>query len=428
MSADEREGARRRLVTQARISRHILRGYLANWRRQLQEGTREYRKALKLDPEDEGVKFALGIASVHKQRALATLARQPGDLKSLSRLGYIAWSEQRYDEAVRRFREVLAIDPRQAAAYVHLGMSYAAQERFEASIAAYREAGHLNPDLGKLVDQSIDLVERLQQAKARPADPDAQRRLGEIYAADGRSDRALECFERVVALAPQRPEGFWSLARQYEAEGRDADALRTYGRGLDLDPENGWARNNYEKLAIKVALDSGKPASMSVGSEPAVVIDPSRGAGYYQLGLRYLRNDEPAEATAVLRQAVALAPDDDAALLFLGLAQTSLGAYAEAEAALRRAIALRPTNPHAYNYLGLVYHQQRRYRQALSAYGHAVEQDSGYAVAYVNLAATHEALGDTREALAAYRQALRYDGNLRAVQEKIDALSRSPER
>ena len=157
---------------QRRISRYIFRGYLANWRRQLQEGTREYRKALKLDPQDEGIKFALGIGAVHKRQALAALERHPGDVKSLSKLGYIAWNEGEYDEAIRRFQQVLALDPRQAAAYVHLGVNYAAQERFDASIAAYREAGRLNPDLARLVAQSIDLVEHLQRAKERPDDPD----------------------------------------------------------------------------------------------------------------------------------------------------------------------------------------------------------------------------------------------------------------
>ena len=84
---------------------------------------------------------------MHKQQALATLERHPGDIKSLSKLGYIAWSEQDYDEAIRRFQQVLALDPRHAAAYVHLGVSYAAQERYADSIAAYREAGRLQPDL-----------------------------------------------------------------------------------------------------------------------------------------------------------------------------------------------------------------------------------------------------------------------------------------
>src|SRR5207244_5724408 len=108
----EQQDIRERVTVQRRISRYIARGYLANWRRQLQEGTREYRKALKLDPRDEGVKFALGIAEAHKRQALAALQRRPDDVKSLSKLGYIAWNEQDYAESIRRFRQVLAIDPR----------------------------------------------------------------------------------------------------------------------------------------------------------------------------------------------------------------------------------------------------------------------------------------------------------------------------
>jgi tetratricopeptide (TPR) repeat protein len=130
---------------------------------------------------------------VHKQQALATLERHPRDVKSLSKLGYIAWSEQDYDEAIRRFQQVLAIDPRHAAAYVHLGVSYAAQERHAASIAAYREAGRLQPDLATLVTQSIDLSAR-RRAAEHPTIP--RSRAGQLYAGDGRSDRAVECFER----------------------------------------------------------------------------------------------------------------------------------------------------------------------------------------------------------------------------------------
>ena len=421
-SSEQQQHTRHRLAVQRRISRYIFRGYLANWRRQLQEGTREYRKALKLDPQDEGIKFALGIASVHKRQALAVLERHPGDIKSLSKLGYIAWNEQEYDEAIRRFQQVLALEPRHAAAYVHLGVSYAARERFAASIAAYQEARRLHPDLAGLVAESIELVERLQRAKENPDDPTVQAQLGDLYASDGRSDRAIESYEKVIALAPHWPQGFFTLARYYEAEERDAEALRTYGQGLALDPSNAHARNNYEKLAIKRAIELGKPVVLALGADQTVAIDPNSATSYYQLGLRYLRNDEADAAVVALRQAIAWQPGHDAAHLFLGLAYTSLGAHAKAEAAYRRAIALNPTNPHAYNYLGLVYHQQQRYRQALSAYRQAIARAPDYAVAYVNLAASHEALGQTAQALAAYRQALQYDANLRAVQEKIDAL------
>src|SRR5439155_11544686 len=251
----EQQSIEGRMAVQRRISRYIAHGYLANWRRRLQDGTREYRKALKLDPQDDGIKFALGIAAVHKRAALAALERRPDDIKSLSKLGYIAWNEQDYGDAIRRFREVLAVDARNAPAYVHLGVSYAAQGKFEASIAAYQEAKDLRPDLAGVVRQSIDLVVRLRRAKEHPKDPTVQARLGELYASDGRFDRAIECFEKVTALAPHASQGFFTLARYYEAEERDADALRAYNRGLALDPSDARARNNREKLAIKRALE-----------------------------------------------------------------------------------------------------------------------------------------------------------------------------
>jgi spermidine synthase len=408
-SPAEQQSIRERVAVHRRISRYIARGYLANWRRQLQDGTREYRKALKLDPHDDGIKFALGVGAAHKRYALAALERRPDDIKSLSKLGYIAWNEQDYGEAIRRFRQVLAVDPRHAPAYIHLGVSYALQEKFQASIAAYQEAKHLRPDLAGVVGQSIDLVEWLRRAKEHPGDPVVQGRLGELYASDGRFDRAIECFEKVTALTPRSPQVFFTLGRYYEAEERDTDALRAYERGLALDPAHAQARNNYEKLTIKRALEQG---------------DPDSATSYYQLGLRYLRNDETEAAVFALRRAITLQPDHDAAHLFLGLAYTSLGTFANAEAEYRRVIALRPTNPEAYNYLGLVYHQQQRYRLALSAYRQAIAQAPGYAVAYVNLAASYEALGQTDEALAAYREALQHDANLVALREKIDALSK----
>jgi spermidine synthase len=423
-SSEQRRSIRELVAVHRRISRHIARGYLANWRRQLQDGTREYRKALKLDPRDDGIKFALGIAATHKRHALATLERQPDDIKSLSKLGYIAWNEQDYAEAIRRFRQVLAIDPRHAPSYIHLGVSYAAQENFEASISAYQEAKHLRPDLAGVAGQSIDLVQLLRRAKQHPDDAAVQARLGELYASDARFDRAIECFEKVTALVPHSPQGFVTLARYYEAEERDADALRVYDRALSLDPTHALARNNHEKLLIKRALELGQPVALRLGAEGAVTIDPASATSYYQLGLRYLRSDEADAAVVALRRAIALDPGHDAAHLFLGLAYTSLGAHADAESAYVRAIALRPTNPQAYNYLGLVYHQQQRYRQALSAYRQAIAQAPEYAVAYVNLAASHEALGEPDAALAAYRQALQRDANLAALQEKIDALGK----
>src|SRR2546428_494256 len=264
ISPAEQQGIRGRMAVQRRISRYIVRGYLANWRRQLQNGTREYRKALKLDPQDDGIKFALGIAAVHKRHALWALERRSDDIKSLSKLGYIAWNEQDYDEASRRFRGVLAVDARHAPGYIHPGGSYAGQADFDGPNSAYQKAKDLRADLAGVVGQSIDLVERLRRATEHPNDPAVQERLGEPYPSDGRFGRAIECFEKVTALAPESPQEFFTLARYYEAEERDAEALRAYDRGLALEPTNAPARNNRGKLSIKRALVRGKHVAQAL--------------------------------------------------------------------------------------------------------------------------------------------------------------------
>jgi spermidine synthase len=422
-SPQRRQEVLARLEQQRRISHYIFQGYLANWRRQLQAGTRAYRKALKLDPDDEGVKFALGVSTRHKEQALEALAHQPDDTKALSKLGYIAWNEQQYDEAVRYFQRVLEIDPNNAAAYIHLGVNYVAQERFEASITAYREAERLNPDFAELVAQSIQLVQYQQRAAVQPDDLEVHWQLGLMYSADGRSDRAIEAFERVTALAPHFLPGFLQLARNYEAEGRDSEAMHAYSRVLEIEPVHVQARNNYEKLAIKMALERGEPASVRLDTENVLEIDASSASSYYHLGLRYLRNDEPEAAAVALHQAVQLHPEHNMAYLFLGLAYATSGAHAKAEAAYRQAIALSPNRVEAYYYLGSLYQQQQRYRKAIKAYRRVIAQTPENAMAYANLGASYEALGKRTQALTAYRQAWQRDASLGFVRDKINALS-----
>src|SRR5207245_5050555 len=186
---------------------------------------------------------------------------------------------------------------------------------------------------------------------------------------------------------PHSPQGLFTLGGYYGAGGRGLDAVRADERGLALDPSHAQARNNREKLLIKRALEEGKPVALTLDSEHLLTIDPDSATSYYQLGLRYLRNDEADAAVRALRRAITLQPGHDAARLFLGLAYTSLGAYTNAAVEYRAAIALRPTNPEAYNYLGLVYYQQQRYRQALSAYRQAIAHAPVHPDPYVTLSA-----------------------------------------
>jgi len=61
---------------------------------------------------------------------------------------------------------------------------------------------------------------------------------------------------------------------------------------------------------------------LTLGPDQKVEIDPRNATSYYQLGLRYLRNDEAEAAVVALQQAITLHPRSDVTHLFLGLAYT----------------------------------------------------------------------------------------------------------
>ena len=177
----------------------------------------------------------------------------------------------------------------------------------------------------------------------------------------------------------------------------------------------------YEKLALKTALARRVPTRLTLAPNHVLDVNPAHASSYYQLGLRYLRNNEAEAAAAALEQALRLQPDHDTAPMFLGMAYTALRASSKAEAAYRRAIALTPQNAPAYNYLGLVY-QQQRYDMAVKAHQRAIDLDPDHAVAYANLAASYAAPGKTKPALLAYDQALQRDAGPEFVREKITVL------
>src|SRR5205823_3136067 len=118
-----------------------------------------------------------------------------------------------------------------------------------------------------------------------PDDPSVYLQLGTIYASDGRSDRAVEMFEKAVALTPSLVAGWLNLALNYEAEERDTESMYAYRRVLTLEPDNPLAQNNYEKLGLKTALTRHAPRRIVLGPDQVLDVDPDHASGYYQLGL-----------------------------------------------------------------------------------------------------------------------------------------------
>jgi tetratricopeptide (TPR) repeat protein len=97
-------------------------------------------------------------------------------------------------------------------------------------------------------DFEIDFYERI--LARQPSDLRMLRQLGELYARQGRFDRALGIDHRLVQLLPDDPIALYNLACSLSMQGETEKSLEHLGRALDL------GYNDFSHLEIDPDLDS----------------------------------------------------------------------------------------------------------------------------------------------------------------------------
>jgi protein O-GlcNAc transferase len=150
------------------------------------------------------------------------------------------------------------------ATHFQRGNALAAQGRFDAAAASYREALRLKPDfpeaacnLGSALKDSgrpQDAIPYYQGAiRLLPGFADAHFNLGATWRQLGRNGDAIACFEAVVRLQPDMAEAQYVLGYLYGNEDRRSEALACLGRALALEPghaEARWAQAMFQLLAV----------------------------------------------------------------------------------------------------------------------------------------------------------------------------------
>ena len=149
--------------------------------------------------------------------------------------------------------------------------------------------------------------------------------------------RALECFERALAIEPDYALAWAGIA----------DACAQMGNKVwDMDPT--WLARGLE------------------AGERAARLDPSLAEPYKALALVHYTRGDPERAMQVAREAIRVNPKDSNALDTLGWSSLVLGNVAAAERLFRRRIAMDPYHAYDYGALGHVLLYTRRYRDRKS--------------------------------------------------------------
>lgn len=435
------------------VEARLAHGYFLCATGAVNEGRREFQKALELSPDQELVKLlladryiALGkrdeaereltglIAEMNSQKArkaLVELKLADGQVEEAKRLastilvadaqdavglyfqGRIALAGNDILQAVDFFESSIGRDATFSASHHYLGLARLAQGRAQQAEEALREAVRLRPDNepGHLMLAKLYLAQKKpaeaeheawQALRANPTNPEAALLAGDALAQAKNWNKAEGVYGEIVRQLPGQPAGYVKMAVLRQLQGRSAEAAPFFAQALSRAPNDLSILQDY----LRALLDSkqGEAADRILHAHLA---HAPRDPNVWRLaGRLYVAQHKLDKAERAFRKAIDLAPD--VALMHYELGQLYLFEYnlAAAKSAFQVALTKEESNAEFHTALGMTLASQGQVDAANAHYRRAVQLDPKNVVAANNLAAglsdeqeLDDALGLARDAL-----------------------------
>ena len=233
---------------------------------------------------------------------------------------------ERWDDAARYYRDILAAVPGNADALHMLGVVEVQRGNVEVGIALIEEA-----------------------VAAAPGNADAHYNLGVAHRQRGDHAKAAAAFRGAIAARPDFADAHGELALVCHAQGRLDEAEAAARRAIALDPGLALAHN---ALGI-VQRDRGAGEAAMASFRAALAHDPRFPEAHNNLGVAHRDAGDHAAAADAYRKALAFKPDFAEAHNNLGNTLQELGGSDEAIAALRAALGVSPDYATAHHNLGI---------------------------------------------------------------------------
>ena len=232
-----------------------------------------------------------------------------------------AWSRQgRNREAVAKLRDLVARSPGNVPFLARLGEAEVAVGETAAGLATFRQAIALNPELDFLHSH-----------------------IARLYAGSGRRAEARAEYEAALALNPRSAPAWLGLAEIASREGSAAEELRLLRRGEAAGANSAAI---FARLA-QIELPAGDLGGARRHAEEALRLAPEVAAGWWVAGEVAEKDGRTAQALERFERALALGLEDPRALVKAGRLLIEAGRLDDARSHLRRAIAAGAGSPSA---------------------------------------------------------------------------------
>jgi tetratricopeptide (TPR) repeat protein len=319
-------------------------------------------------------------------RYRAVLARIPHHAGALAGLGRLYHRRQNWDGLLSVFDlEVAAAeDPRQKAARMYKAAEILEKQirREEEAIARYNQCLQLEPGylpaqqaLSRLYERQGrygDLVAMYEQEIAQTSDRDQvvstlnkmaviyEERLSEI-------DRAIDCMHRILDLVPDHLPSVRNLARMLEYAGRWRELIRVHEQEATASGDTKHVVSLHHRNAEILEEQLGDRAGAIAAYQRLLSLSPAYLPALKALGRLYAEEGNWAQLVEMFRAEaeIAASPEQASTLLFRAgeLIERKLGDEAQAVAAYREVLELSPTYVPALRALEQIYRSRKDWEQ-----------------------------------------------------------------
>jgi tetratricopeptide (TPR) repeat protein len=232
--------------------------------------------------------------------------------------------------------------------------------------------------------------------------------------------KAIDMFERAVAIAPDEAMAHVNLGLARMESQQPEQALRCFEQALALEPDNVEAL--FPRSLAQLALAQWEAALLS--STQIVAQQPGHVEAHFNQGRALLELKRHEEALAAYDQVLARQPGHVSALINRGLALSALARYPEALGSHDQAIALEPTRPSAHAHRSGVLAAMRRFDEALASCERSLALHPGQVDQLINRGNILFQMERWPEAAGSYEQALRLDPRCVAALVNLGAALR----
>jgi tetratricopeptide (TPR) repeat protein len=245
------------------------------------------------------------------------------------------------DEALKRHEQVVARNPRSAAAWHGLAGALGRLRRLDEALTACDRVLAIDPRFAPamlrrgamlgLLGRHGDAVVYLDRLLMLPGQPDSFHAMAHMLRGDslrhlGEPAAAVAAYDRAIALRPPAVADAWvNRGKALREMGEVADALDSFGTALEINPEHLQARN--ERSILLAALC--REAEAEAEARRVIAADPNHAAALNSLGVVLQRQGRIAEAIESFQASMRLSDDAASARFNVALCRLLAGDYAQ---------------------------------------------------------------------------------------------------